>query len=170
VNARRLLGLCAFAIGIYGAAPAAALVKTGSAQKTALTADPVYVESLVQRAKASGLARDPMWLRLVHYRSSVFGGHSSEADARSFFLAEDGKGDPEAELVATLRGFFGPEPKDARLDHPYCRFPARLAWLNSRRGSASTLRACRAACARAFRIICRRRTRAPCRWCSRRTT
>ena len=34
--------------------------------------------------------------------------------------------------MATIRGLFGPEPRDRLLPHPFCRFPARLAWLNSR--------------------------------------
>jgi hypothetical protein len=72
-----------------------------------------------------------MWQRLIHYRPGLLG-WTSEADAAEFFLSPDGKTDPRAELEATLRGFFGPESKDKRLEHPFCRFPARLAWLNSR--------------------------------------
>ena len=94
-------------------------------------ADPAAVQALVQRARALGLSRDVMWHRLLHYRGSLFGGFSSQADWEPFFLATDGKSDPEAELEATLRGFFGPEPTDPELEHPFCRFPARLAWLNS---------------------------------------
>lgn len=91
------------------------------------------VEALVQRAKALDLANDPMWHRLLHYRSGLFG-VSSQADWKGFFASPDGKDDPEAELEATLRGFFGPKPTDKSLEHPFCRFPARLAWLNARLG------------------------------------
>src|SRR3970040_2322329 len=93
-----------------------------------------YVESLVQRAKALKLAERPAWLRLGHYRRALFGGWSSEADGWPFFLPAEGKSNPEAELEATLRGFFGPPPKDARLQHPYCRFPARFGWLDRELG------------------------------------
>jgi hypothetical protein len=77
------------------------------------------------------LAETTTWRRLVHYRSGLFG-TSSEADGKPFFLSEDGRDDPDAELAATLRGFFGKAPADKRIPHPYCRFPARLAWLNSK--------------------------------------
>jgi hypothetical protein len=92
-----------------------------------------YIEELVQRARALRLAEHVTWLRLVHYRRSLFGWRS-EADAKSFFLSPEGKGSPEAELEATLRGLFGAAPKDKRWEHPFCRFPARLAWLNQKLG------------------------------------
>ncbi len=72
-----------------------------------------------------------MWWRLLHYRPGVFG-VESEADGAPFFNAADGKTNPAAELEATLRALFGPAPKDPQLQHPYCRFPARLAWLNAK--------------------------------------
>jgi hypothetical protein len=93
--------------------------------------DAAYVDRLVRRARELRLAEDQTWRDLLHYRRSLFG-WKSEADAKSFFLAEDGKTDPEAELEATLRGLFGPMPRDKRLEHPFCRFPARLAWLNAK--------------------------------------
>jgi hypothetical protein len=95
--------------------------------------DRAYIEQLVARAHTLHLADRTTWLRLVHYRRGVFGGWSSQADGPLFFLAENGKDDPSAELDATLRGFFGPEPakKGKDYEHPYCRFPARLAWLNA---------------------------------------
>jgi len=100
----------------------------------AATADAGYLDELVARARSLELSRDEMWNRLLHYRTGLFGGRSSEADGKHFFLAEEGKGDPSAELEATLRGLFGPEPQDAGVEHPYCRFPARLAWLHSKLG------------------------------------
>jgi hypothetical protein len=96
--------------------------------------DSHYVESLVRRAKQQKLALGPTWLRLGHYRRGLFGGWSSEADGSPFFLAATGKSDPEAELEATLRGFFGPPPREARLQHPFCRFPARFRWLERELG------------------------------------
>jgi hypothetical protein len=93
-----------------------------------------YVEALVRRARAEKLAETKTWLRLGHYRKNKFRGYTSEADGRPFFLAENGKHDPEAELEATLRGFFGPDPKEPELQHPQCRFPARFAWLDQELG------------------------------------
>ncbi|MCA9645082.1 MAG: DUF4105 domain-containing protein, partial [Myxococcales bacterium] len=84
---------------------------------------------LIARAAELKLARTRTWQRLLHYRPGVFG-WSSEADSRVFFLAADGSSNPEAELEATLRAFFRPPRKtDAEIQHPFCRFPARRAWL-----------------------------------------
>ncbi|HEY5958183.1 MAG TPA: DUF4105 domain-containing protein, partial [Polyangiaceae bacterium] len=88
-----------------------------------------YADELVERARALKLSDQEMWKRLLHYRRGWFGGWESEADGRDFFLAEDGKTEPEHELTATLRGLFGPEPADPKQQHPLCRFPARVAWL-----------------------------------------
>jgi len=68
------------------------------------------------------------------------GGYESEAASPSFFLSRNGKRDPDAELAATIRGFFRPhDPRDAVIaeatttelpHHPICRFPARFAYLH----------------------------------------
>jgi hypothetical protein len=89
-----------------------------------------YVERLVQQAEQKRLAEQPMWWRLLHYRSGLFG-VASEVDGGPFFNAEDGKTNPQAELAATLRAFFSAGPGDEDIQHPFCRFPARLAWLNA---------------------------------------
>jgi len=109
------------------AAPDALAAEPGS---PAVTAE---VERLVSRAREKRLAERPMWWRLLHYRSGLFG-VASEVDAGHFFNAPDGKAEPEAELEATLRGFFSPGPSDDGIQHPFCRFPARLAWLNAELG------------------------------------
>lgn len=114
----------------------AGLVLVGHARPAwagAAARDP-YVETLVARANAKRLAEDPTWLRLGHYRKGWFGGQKSEVDGEPFFLAEDGKSNPRAELAATLRGFYGPTPNDTALEHPFCRFPARFRWLERELG------------------------------------
>lgn len=88
-----------------------------------------YVESLVAEAERQKLAAQPMWLRLGHYRKGWFG-WESEADGKQFFASEEGKGDPSAELDATLRAFFVKPSPDASVEHPICRWPARFGWLN----------------------------------------
>jgi hypothetical protein len=95
--------------------------------------DPVLA-GLVARARAERLAEDRQWLRLGHWRKRLAGGYESEADGAGFFLAPRGKVDPAAELEATLAGFFGPAPVDPALQHPQCRFPARLAFAVERLG------------------------------------
>jgi Domain of unknown function (DUF4105) len=96
--------------------------------------DAAYVESLVRRARARGLASSAIWLRLGHWRASFWHhGHRSEVDGAPMFLAASGARDPAAELDATLRGFFA--PRTANPDrHPVCRFPARLSWLHQQLG------------------------------------
>lgn len=91
-----------------------------------------YANELVQRAERLGLAQDVMWHRLLHYRKTLWGGWESEADGKPFFLAEDGKTNPEAELRATLLGFFDPPSRTREPRHPLCRFPARFMWLDSK--------------------------------------
>lgn len=92
-------------------------------------ADTAYVESVVARARARGLDRAVTWLRLGHWRRSLWrGGYTSEVDGPPLFLSPRGARDPGAELDATLRGFFAPPARDPE-QHAVCRFPARLLWL-----------------------------------------
>lgn len=93
-----------------------------------------YAAELVARARQQRLAEDRQWLRLGHWRRRLLGGYESEADGPGFFLSPRGKVDPAAELEATLQGFFGPEPGDPAVQHPQCRFPARLAFAVDRLG------------------------------------
>jgi hypothetical protein len=104
-----------------------------------------HVEALVARARAEGLARSRPWTTLGHWRAGLLGA-VSDADGPDFFLAPDGRTDPSAELEETLRGFFRePTSEELRgnalrvtedgglppLQHPVCRFPARLRYLAS---------------------------------------
>ncbi len=96
-----------------------------------------YAEELVAQARRQRLAQSRQWLRLGHWRSTWTGGISSEADGDNFFLSPRGRTDPDAELAATLRGFFSElEPYDAKdqrhknVQHPACQFPARLLYLS----------------------------------------
>ncbi|MFN2550054.1 MAG: DUF4105 domain-containing protein, partial [Myxococcales bacterium] len=82
-----------------------------------------YLPELQASAREQRLAEERGWIRLVHYERGVFGGWHSEASS-SFFLSPRGADDPAGELDATLAAFFSAEGQ--------CRFPARMAWLNSR--------------------------------------
>lgn len=98
-------------------------------------ADSAYVSSIVARAHALGLAHDPHWLRLGHWRKKPLTGWESEARGPDFFLAPGGDADPSAELDATLRAIFGAgEGRTADQERrgvmpAFCRFPARIAVL-----------------------------------------
>ena len=96
--------------------------------------DPPYLGELIAAARAQGLASELQWLRLGHWRQVSRGVFESEADGPGFFLAGNGKTDPAAELEWTLRGFFAPEPRNPKSQHPACKFPARYAWLSKRLG------------------------------------
>lgn len=92
----------------------------------------VRLDSLLNAAPIEELASEPQWHALLHYREMSWG-LESQADDPRFFLAEEGKRDPAAELVATIKGVFAPAkqyPEEGA--HPRCRFPARFAWLVER--------------------------------------
>jgi Domain of unknown function (DUF4105) len=126
------MGATSQKVGILGLVVVAllALARSASAETSR---SPSYVESLVAEARRLDLAGHKTWLRLGHYRKGLFG-WESEADGKRFFAAEDGKGDPRAELDATLRAFFVPPSTDKSIEHPICRYPARFSWLNEQLG------------------------------------
>jgi hypothetical protein len=101
------------------------------------------VAALSARARQLKLAERKEWQRLLHYRKTLFGGWESQVDGAPFFLAPNGKDDPEAELEATLRAFTA--PASAPDTHALCRFPARFMWL-SKELSLSARELPRAAC------------------------
>ncbi len=92
-------------------------------------ADDPYLLSLLDDAHRLHLHDDPYWHTLLHYKGGILGFRSLVDDPR-FFLAENGKHDPAAELDATLRAFFEPEPE---YDKPaVCRFAGRFEWLREK--------------------------------------
>lgn len=83
--------------------------------------------ALPATGRAAATSEDPMWLRLGHYEATG-SGHRSVVKSPSFFLSEDGPGDPAAELEATLAAMRAAAPEDVNT-HAQCRFPARQIWL-----------------------------------------
>jgi len=89
-----------------------------------------------QAAHASDTARlaaDVTWLKLGRYEQSrsQSSGFESAVKGPNFFLAADGRVNPESELEATLKALA--EPAGAEPDtHAQCRFPARYLWLRSK--------------------------------------
>ncbi len=104
-----------------------------AATPAATPTDP-YLVQLVARARAGRLGEDRWWLRLGHWHRGLLGGWEAEPDGPDFYLSPRGKTDPQAELEATLAGFFAPEEKDPKVQHPQCRFPARLVFAVKRLG------------------------------------
>jgi uncharacterized protein DUF4105 len=67
----------------------------------------------------------------VHYRETLGGGYTSEADDPGFFMARTGKTDPQAELEATLAKLFSDELVGRSRQPAQCAFVARYHWLKS---------------------------------------
>ena len=93
--------------------------------------DQTYLTDLIRRAAEANLAEDRYWHLLLHYRKSLLGGYTSEADDPGFFLAFDGKTNPKAELEATLTQFFSRELVGRSRQPAQCAFIARYSWLKA---------------------------------------
>lgn len=98
-------------------------------------ANDAYLDGLIDAARDRGLAQDPEWHALLHYRPNrLFPGITSEADHPQFFISPTGKTDPQAELEATLAAFFSDVQETDTQQHPQCAFVARYHWLKRRLG------------------------------------
>ena len=90
-----------------------------------------YIEVLQQQALEKKLWHKRGWINLLHYKRATLplqsDSYSSYVDDEKFFLSDEGATQPDAELLATLRGFFETSDGD---NHAQCRFPARLDWLS----------------------------------------
>ena len=91
--------------------------------------DQSYLTELQTRAHEAQLANARYWHVLLHYRANLLGGYTSEADEPGFFLAPNGKTDPQAELEATLRQMFSDELVGRSKQPAQCAFVARYHWL-----------------------------------------
>jgi hypothetical protein len=92
-------------------------------------AEAAYIEQLIDTAQRQRLADSRAWFALLHYKpGGLLQQWESQADDAAFFLAADGKYNPQAELVATIRAMAEPVLDDVD-QHPQCRFPARYHWL-----------------------------------------
>lgn len=94
----------------------------------------VSTNPLIQKALSKKLHTTLKWKALLHYAppkrlrlQETFSNTKliSEVDAPEFFIAEDGKVNPEAELIATIQRMFIEQNKEI-----ISRFPARFKWLH----------------------------------------
>lgn len=104
----------------------------GATGAEAAPPDSAYLAELIVKARASKLADTREWHLLLHYRKNFFGGYTSEQDGADFFLAPDGKTNPQAELEATLAGFFSDRVVGKARQPVQCAFIARYEWLKER--------------------------------------
>lgn len=95
---------------------------------TVLAKESVAVDELVRHALDKKLYQADYWQSLLHYQPGFFGGFESQADDPAFFLAAQGKVDPIAELVATIKAVFSSVP--VTNEHARCHFIARHHWLS----------------------------------------
>lgn len=93
--------------------------------------EPDYLAELIHQATAAQLAAQRHWQLLLHYRPNRAGGYTSEMDDPQFFLAPNGKTDPQAELAATLRYFFSTALVGSSGQTAQCAFIARYHWLKA---------------------------------------
>ena len=109
------------------------LIGTGSLSSWAVqSGDVSYLNELMDRATVAHLADEREWHVLLHYRRTLTGGISSMQDDPGFFLAPEGKTDPQAELAATLTMFFSNELVGRSKQPAQCAFVARYHWLNEK--------------------------------------
>ena len=109
------------------------LIGTGSLSSWAVqSGDVSYLNELMDRAAVAHLADEREWHVLLHYRRTLTGGISSMQDDPGFFLAPEGKTDPQAELTATLTMFFSNELVGRSKQSAQCAFVARYHWLNEK--------------------------------------
>ncbi len=85
-----------------------------------------YVNELISQAKTKNLANSKYWYILIHYKKT-FSGIESLIDDKKFFIAADGKYNPESELEETIKIFFQFDPFGE--NHPGKKFIARYLWL-----------------------------------------
>lgn len=101
------------------------------------------IQELLGRAERQKLGESAAWKALLFMVPGWFVEHKSMIDDPRFFLSARGKTDPAAELEASLRAFLGDwHPPSLPFDenlHPYCRFPARYAWLDEQLGLSELL-------------------------------
>lgn len=78
---------------------------------------------------ADTVAQSDAWLKLLHYQSDGWrGGVKSSVLSSSFFLADDGRSNPQAELLASLDAF--------RRGQALCQLPARSRFLSETLGES----------------------------------
>ncbi len=92
----------------------------------------INVQQLIALANSKKLSQSKKWWALLHYKKNI-SGIKSLVDDPKFFLAPDGKYNPESELEATIRFLYSYNDKE----NPVCRFMARYSWLKKELGAVS---------------------------------
>lgn len=118
---------CRLLRSIYLFFPLALLLKLGTPSYCfSASYDVNYLNKILDDAQRLNLSEHHYWDVLIHYHPDG-NNRKSEIDDPLFFLSTVGKNDPEAELKATISGFF--EEPDESKEPVRCRYIARYAWL-----------------------------------------
>ncbi|GAB3477402.1 Lnb N-terminal periplasmic domain-containing protein [Marinomonas epiphytica] len=84
----------------------------------------------ITEQKLDELASNRTWLDLLHYHQvGLIAPNESQIDDPDFFLSEQGKINPKAELLATINAFEDQASSTSDQVAAQCRYPARFAWL-----------------------------------------
>ncbi len=109
--------LCFFVVVLGGSSLFSQSLYAG---QNALSALPMSEKTTTSSPK-NAFSED--WLALGHYQPTLFGGYKSSIDSPNFFLAKDGKTNPQSEYQATIELFLGSDSEKK------CLFPARYLYL-----------------------------------------
>jgi len=103
-----------------------------AATNMAVADDRGYISELNFKAKEMRLWQNREWLNLLHYAGNgdVVTDYKSEVRDSRFFLAPDGKTNPESELQATIAAFYNTDVTGN--ENAQCKFIARFQWLKQR--------------------------------------
>ncbi len=82
----------------------------------------------IKKANELELYKTNQWLTLLHYKNG-----KSLITTKSFFLSSKGRKDAKSEMEETIKSFYNTiqeNDNDKNYQHPICKFPARLEFLN----------------------------------------
>ncbi|WP_455365443.1 Lnb N-terminal periplasmic domain-containing protein [Kaarinaea lacus] len=87
------------------------------------------VTALQEQAQKQGLWENSEWLKLLHYAGNGESpaAYKSHVKDNRFFLASDGRTNPESELLATIAALYRTDISSD--EHAQCQFVARFNWL-----------------------------------------
>jgi len=84
-------------------------------------------DEIINKASKMVLWEKTEWLNLLHYNKE-FNGYASQVDDDRFFYAADGRENPQAELIETIKHLFTKTDNDN--EQTQCQFVARTEWLS----------------------------------------
>ncbi|MDD4913236.1 MAG: DUF4105 domain-containing protein [Sideroxydans sp.] len=87
------------------------------------------IDSMLRLAQQARLDQSAEWHKINQYHPTL-GGVKSRVDDASYFLAANGKRDPQAELEATIRAAYDEGMAEQSRQPKLCRWVARYQYLN----------------------------------------